>query len=64
MPIILQYIAKLEGKYATDAWKRPGLESMTIKNIMATLGFSALAIVENSLDWQAAHASARMLRMK
>ena len=38
MPSMAAYMAKLEGRYATEAWNMPGLSTMAIRNMMPTLG--------------------------
>jgi hypothetical protein len=48
MPSMAVYIEKLEGRYAAAAWNMPGLESITIINMIPILGFMIRDIVENS----------------
>ena len=45
-PSMVVYMAKLEGRYAVEAWYMPGLKTMAIKKNAATRGFIVLDIVE------------------
>lgn len=64
MPNIVQYMAKLEGRYAAEAWNIPGLDTMAKKKKRATRGFKVLLITRKREVWQRAQTKARKYRMK
>jgi hypothetical protein len=41
-PSMVVYMAKLEGKYAIEAWYIPGLDTMAMRKKIATRGFKVL----------------------
>jgi hypothetical protein len=63
-PSMVVYMAKLEGRYAADAWNMPVLVTVMIKKMMAILGLRARETTENSLVSQTAHTNARTIRRK
>jgi hypothetical protein len=58
VPSMAMYMAKLDGRYATEAWNIPVLVVMMIKNINAILGFRTLVMAEYILVSQRAHTTA------
>jgi hypothetical protein len=57
------YIAKLDGKYAADAWKNPGLTATIIKNRTPIRGLSVREMAEYSRVSHAAQMNASAKRM-
>lgn len=64
IPNIVQYIAKLEGRKAAEAWNIPGLKIMAKKKKRATRGLSVLLTTRNIMVWHRAQTKARAYRMK
>jgi hypothetical protein len=63
-PSMVVYMAKLDGRYAGEAWYIPGLETMAMRKYIATRGFIVLDIVAYSLVWHTAQRRARKTRRK
>lgn len=59
IPSMVQYIAKLEGRNAEDAWNMPGEKTFAIKKNNAMRGFNILFIARNKTVWHIAHPNAR-----
>jgi len=57
-------MAKVEGRYAMEAWKFPALNAVANKKKNAILGFIALDIVVNRRVSHAAQANAKATRKK
>lgn len=56
-------MAKLDGRYAADAWKNPGLNVTISRKSTPIRGFSDREMAEYSLVSHAAHTKARTERM-
>jgi hypothetical protein len=63
-PSMVVYMAKLEGRYAGEAWYIPGLEIMTMRKYIATRGFMVLEIVAYNRVWHTAQRKARKTRRR
>jgi len=63
-PSMVVYMAKLEGRYAGEAWYIPGLEIITMRKYIATRGFMVLDIVAYNRVWHTAQIKARKTRRR
>lgn len=63
-PSMVVYMAKLEGRYAGEAWYIPGLNIMTMRKYIATREFMVLDMAEYSRVSHTAHSKASTTRRK
>lgn len=64
IPSIVVYMAKLDGRKATEALNMPGLKIIAIMKNRAIRGFNTLFTTRNICVWQSAQINARVYRMK
>ncbi len=64
MPSMPRFIAKLDGRYAVEAWNMPGLSVMHKRNMIATRPLKVALIVRNRRVSQAAQRAASTMRTK
>jgi hypothetical protein len=63
-PSIVVYMAKVEGRYAVDAWNIPALETVTIRKMMAILGFIVREITAKRRVSHTEQRRAKTMRIK
>jgi len=63
-PSMVQYMAKLEGRYATDAWNIPAAVTEMTKKTMPILGLITREITANSWVSQRAQTRPKKIRKK
>jgi hypothetical protein len=63
-PSIDEYMAKLDGKRAVDAWKTPGLKSIAIRNKTPIRLSRFNDMAEKSRVWHPVQIRARTMRTK
>ena len=59
MPIIVVYIAKLDGRKEVEARNMPGLKIIEMRKNMAILGFRVVLMTRNNAVWETAQKKAR-----